>query len=162
MSASLIRPAVNEMLKPSNRMNLVVAVLLIIFISFKIKIPDNIGAASRSVFMQAALAGLAIYLFTTTHPIVGTLFVIASYELLNRSTDTSMFAISQFIPGESKKKQQMDDMNGGSGGATEFHSTLEAQQILGAIPLAEHSTVQTGVNYMPAPDVTTKLIASAI
>ena len=136
----------NEMIdtitRPSNRMNLVVSLLLAMFVVFKFKIPDNMAVAVNSVYGHMLIVATTFYIFTQSNAVVAVLFMIAAYELLNRASDTSMYTISQYIPSENKKLNMMESVNG-------FPATLEESVIDGAIPLASHDSTVDGTNYQP-------------
>jgi hypothetical protein len=132
-----------ELMKPANRMNVVFGVLLACFIAMDLKVPDNMAKAVNSSVGQVVLLGIAIFLFMHTHPIIGILFAIAAFELINRSDDLSMYTVSQYIPSENRKKKQMDSYN-------ELpYSSLEEEMVRQVSPLPEHETITTGIGYMP-------------
>ena len=92
---------------------------------------------------QVMLVGITLFLFTQTHPIVGILFAITAFELVNRSSDLSMYTISQYIPSEDLKKKQMDSYN------EVPYTSLEEEMVDSVSPLPEHQTIVSGTNYMP-------------
>ena len=139
----LLKDMNGEIMKPSNRMNVVFGVLLVCFIMMDMKVPDNMAKGVNSMGGQVVLVGITIFLFTQTHPIIGILFAIAAFELINSSRDLSMYTVSQYIPGESKKKKQMDSYN------EVPYSSLEEEMVDSVSPLPEHQSVVSGAGYMP-------------
>jgi len=139
---------------PTNRNNVILVVLLICFSVMNLRIPDNMAKGANSIPGHVVITGITIFLFTKTHPIVGILFAIAAYELINRSSDMSMYTVAQYIPSEAKKLKKMagfnsldeEDLNPD----TQYeHSSLEEDMISMATPLPEHETVASGANYKP-------------
>jgi hypothetical protein len=139
----LLKDMNGEIMKPANRMNVVFGVLLLCFIVMDLKVPDNMAKGVNSMGGQVVLVGITIFLFTQTHPIIGILFAITAFELINSSNNMSMYTISQYIPSEDRKKRQMDSYN------EVPYSSLEEEMVDSASPLPEHQSVISGANYMP-------------
>jgi len=139
----LLKDMNGEIMKPVNRMNVVFGVLLVCFIVMDLKVPDNMAKGVNSVGGQVVLVGITLFLFTQTHPIIGILFAITAFELINSSSDLSMYSISQYIPSEDRKKKQMDSYN------EVPYTSLEEEMVDTVSPLPEHQSVVTGANYMP-------------
>ena len=139
----LLKDMNGEIMKPANRMNVVFGVLLVCFIVMDLKVPDNMAKGVNSVGGQVVLVGITMFLFTQTHPIIGILFAITAFELVNSSSDLSMYSISQYIPSEDRKKKQMDSYN------EVPYTSLEEEMVDTVSPLPEHQSVVTGANYMP-------------
>ena len=139
----LLKDMNGEIMKPANRMNVVFGVLLVCFIVMDLKVPDNMAKGVNSVGGQVVLVGITLFLFTQTHPIIGILFAITAFELVNSSSDLSMYSISQYIPSEDRKKKQMDSYN------EVPYTSLEEEMVDTVSPLPEHQSVVTGANYMP-------------
>ena len=139
----LLKDMNGEIMKPANRMNVVFGVLLVCFIVMDLKVPDNMAKGVNSVGGQVVLVGITMFLFTQTHPIIGILFAITAFELINSSSDLSMYSISQYIPSEDRKKKQMDSYN------EVPYTSLEEEMVDTVSPLPEHQSVVTGANYMP-------------
>jgi len=139
----LLKDMNGEIMKPANRMNVVFGVLLVCFIVMDLKVPDNMAKGVNSVGGQVVLVGITLFLFTQTHPIIGILFAITAFELINSSSDLSMYSISQYIPSEDRKKKQMDSYN------EVPYTSLEEEMVDTVSPLPEHQSVVTGANYMP-------------
>lgn len=145
----LLREMTNEATKRNNRLNVVFGVMIACFIVMDLKIPDNMAKGVNSVWGQVVIVGITIFLFTQTHPIIGVLFAIAAFELINRSKNLSMYTMSQYVPSENKKKKQMDAYN------EMPYTSLEEEMIDSVSPLPEHETIATGANYMPVLSDTT-------
>jgi len=139
----LLKDMNGEIMKPANRMNVVFGVVLVCFIVMDLKVPDNMAKGVNSVGGQVVLVGITLFLFTQTHPIIGILFAITAFELINSSSDLSMYSISQYIPSEDRKKKQMDSYN------EVPYTSLEEEMVDTVSPLPEHQSVVTGANYMP-------------
>ena len=139
----LLKDMNDEIMKPANRMNVVFGVLLVCFIVMDLKVPDNMAKGVNSMGGQVVLVGITIFLFTQTHPIIGILFAITAFELINSSNNMSMYTISQYIPSEDRKKKQMDSYN------EVPYSSLEEEMVDSVSPLPEHQSVISGANYMP-------------
>lgn len=139
----LLKDMNDEIMKPANRMNVVFGVLLVCFIVMDLKVPDNMAKGVNSMGGQVVLVGITIFLFTQTHPIIGILFAITAFELINSSNNMSMYTISQYIPNEDRKKKQMDSYN------EVPYSSLEEEMVDSVSPLPEHQSVISGANYMP-------------
>ena len=118
-------------------------VLLVCFIMMDLKVPDNMAKGVNSMGGQVVLVGITIFLFTQTHPIIGILFAITAFELINSSNNMSMYTISQYLPSEDRKKKQMDSYN------EVPYSSLEEEMVDSVSPLPEHQSVVSGANYMP-------------
>lgn len=130
-------------MKPGNRLNVIFGVMIACFIVMDLKVPDNMAKGVNSIGGQVVIVGIALFLFTQTHPIIGVLFAIAAFELINRSKSLSMYTVSQYVPSESKKKRQMDAYN------EVPYTSLEEEMVDSVSPLPEHQTITTGANYMP-------------
>ena len=139
----------DEMTKPANRLNVIFGVMIACFIVMDLKIPDNMAKGVNSVGGQVVLVGITLFLFTQTHPVIGVLFAISAFELINRSKSLSMYTVSQYVPSENKKKKRMDAYNDVP------YTSLEEEMVDSASPLPEHETVTTGANYMPVLSDTT-------
>ena len=150
----LFRDMSSELTKPGNRLNVIFGVMIACFIVMDMKVPDNMAKGVNSVGGQVVIVGITIFLFTQAHPIIGVLFAIAAFELINQSKSLSMYSVSQYVPSESKKKRQMDAYN------EVPYSSLEEEMVDSLSPLPEHETVSAGTNYMPVLSDTTCTSAS--
>ena len=132
-----------ELTKPANRLNVIFGLMIACFIIMDLKIPDNMAKGVNSIGGQVVVVGITLFLFTQAHPIIGVLFAIAAFELINRSKNLSMYTVAQYVPSEHKKKRQMNAYN------EVPYTSLEEEMVHSVSPLPEHETITTGANYMP-------------
>ena len=73
----------NSLLRPRNRHNLVVVVLMMLYILFDVKTPKPLASLFDSVLGNVVVAGFAISLFMRGHTVVGVLGLVAAYVFGN-------------------------------------------------------------------------------
>lgn len=135
----------NSLLRPKNRHNLVVVVLMMLYILFDVKTPKPLASLFDSVLGNVVVAGFAISLFMRGHTVVGVLGLVAAYVFVKRaSVATGSDAQRKFLPTEQKKNQQFSAFN-------QFPVTLEEEVVNSMQPLSTHSPA-TNAEYKPTLD----------
>jgi predicted membrane protein len=87
-------------------------VVFIIYIVFPIQTPDFLASSVDSSLGMLSIFIITIYLFLNFNPIVAVVYIYVGYELLRRSSQkTGKVTIMQYTPTQSKKDQEMKDMN---------------------------------------------------
>jgi len=122
-----------SLLRPKNKYNLLVSVLLMLYILFDVKTPKPLASLFDSVLGNVVLAGFAISLFMRSHRVVGVLGLIAAYEFAKRaSVATGTDAKRKYLPSEHKKNQHFSAFN-------QFPVTLEEEVVNNMKPMTTHS-----------------------
>jgi len=89
-----------------------VLAIFALFIVLPFHISQNIAFYIDSPFSVVAMFAVTVYLFFNTHPILGVLFIIVSYELLRRSAqETDRVPIIEYVPSQNVKDAEMIMMN---------------------------------------------------
>ena len=120
-----------------NRNSGVLAVLLSVFIVFDIKIPNIIANLVDSLLGRVVvMIGALCLLFA--HPVLGVLGIVAAYELVRRSENTTGTGPAhRYLPSERRKSTQLNALN-------QFPVTVEEQVIANMLP-------QTTTAQLPPP-----------
>jgi len=120
------------------------AILLFVFIIFRVPVPDVLAPMIASFPGMIVVIASALSLFAMCNPIVGILGLIVAYELIMRSGG-SFSSKSLNLPtvqqSEQKKKQYLNTINS-------FPVTLEEQTVQNMVPLAGEGPTGNG-NYKP-------------
>ena len=117
-----------------NRNSAVLAVLLSIFIVFNIQVPHTLANLIDTLLGRiVVIAGALSLLFA--HPVVGVLGIIAAYELVRRSENTTGTGpAKRFLPSETRKSQELSALN-------QFPVTIEEQVIANMLPQTSHTAL---------------------
>ena len=102
----------------------VLATLLIIFIVSDVRIPSVVGEMVDNVLGKIVVVMVALSLFGA-HPVVGSIALVAAYQLIVRSEGHSALAL--YMPSEQKKTRALNAMN-------QFPVTIEEEVIAKQIP----------------------------
>jgi len=124
-----------------NMSHSLLAALLVLFIVFDIKIPNEVAKLINTLLGRVVVAGGAIALLLN-NPLLGILAIVAGYELLRRSDDVlgggqklllknkrwkMPNGRHKYIPSEASKQRDFDSLN-------QFPTTLEETVIHNMIP----------------------------
>ena len=110
-----------------NRNSAVLAVLLSVFIIFNIQIPHMVANLIDTLLGRVVIiAGALSLLFA--HPVLGVLGIVAAYELIRRSENTTGTGPAQhYLPSEVKKSVELSALN-------QFPVTVEEEVIAKMLP----------------------------
>ena len=111
----------------SNKSSTILALLLSIFIIFNIQPPHELAKLVDNLLGRVVvIIGALSLLFA--HPVLGVLGIVAAYELIRRSENTTGTGpLRKYLPTELKKKQHLTAMN-------QFPVTVEEQVISQMLP----------------------------
>jgi hypothetical protein len=107
----------------------VLVLILVLFVVFPISIPHELASLVSSLFGKVVIVVVVLNLFLL-HPVIGSVGVVAAYELVRRSSETKgsgADAIKKFIPSEQSKKANLTKYN-------QFPLTVEEIVIKSKIP----------------------------
>ena len=88
----------------------VLAGLLSIFIVFDIQIPDIVANLVNNFIVKIVIIIVSLSLLNT-HPMVGSLGIIAAYLLIKRSERNNSVMVDRFVPSEEKKSVELQRYN---------------------------------------------------
>ena len=110
-----------------NRNSAVLAVLLSIFIIFNIQVPHLVANLIDTLLGRVVvIVGSLSLLFA--HPVLGVLGIVAAYELIRRSENTTGTGpAKQYLPSEAKKSAELSALN-------QFPVTVEEEVIAKMLP----------------------------
>lgn len=95
-------------LKLNDKRHYILAALLAAFIVLDIRIPTNVANMLDTVVGKALIIMVGLSLLAI-NPLVGILGAIAAYELIRRSSSSSMVSVKDFLPSEKNKQDEMMD-----------------------------------------------------
>ena len=124
----------SNLLKTLNikRNSAILVVLLSVFIIFNIQVPHELASLIDTLLGRVVVIIGAICLLFN-HPVLGVLGIIAAYELIRRSENTTGTGpTSKFLPTEAKKSQVLTALN-------QFPVTVEEQVIAKRLPQTAQS-----------------------
>jgi len=128
----------------------ILSIVLILFIVFPVNIPHEIASLIDTVIGKAIIVIVVLNLFLA-HPVVGSIAVVAAYELVKRSSGAgsgSKTAMSKFIPSEKKRASNLNVYN-------QFPLTVEEIVIKSKIPYSFNLTTPGDKpSYRPIQDDT--------
>ena len=128
-----MNPSKDLMLK-SNRHQLVLTILFIVFILLDIKLPSNLAAAIDSPAGMTIVIIVFLALFCATNPILGFIGFIVAYELIRRSgVQTGSQSLTQYVISESSKTRQMESFNNDVNN-NKLYSSLEEEVVSNMVP----------------------------
>ena len=145
--------AIRNLLKKQSMNENILAVLLFVFIVFRISVPDALTPMIASVPGTVIVVLAAVSLFFFTNPIIAILGLIAAYEIISRSggslsPSAANFNTPSLQQSESRKKQYMNTING-------FPVTLEESIVKNMVPLVSSEPIISSLNYKPVLDPVT-------
>ena len=123
-----------DLMLKSNRHQLILTILFIVFILFDFRLPNNLAKGIDNPFGMVIVIILSLSLFCFTNPILGFTGVVAAYELIRRSgIQTGSQALSQYVTTEAQKYRQMDSFNNNINN-NKLYSSLEEQVVSTMVP----------------------------
>jgi len=115
----------NLFIIPKNQMHYyVLALILVLFVVFPVSIPHELASAVDSLVGKVIIVVIVLNLFIA-HPVVGSVGIIAAYELVRRSAGSG--SSLEFIPSEKKKTSNLNKYN-------QFPLTVEEIVIKSKLP----------------------------
>lgn len=136
-----------DLIKKSNRHNLVLLVVLVLYIVLNIQTPPMLAKLIDTIYGNVAVILAAFYVLANCNPIIGVVVLYAAYELIKRSShSTGTLAIQRYLPTEFKKEGHLSAFN-------QFPVTLEEEMVKQMAPLVSESG-PANLHYKPASDDT--------
>ena len=90
-------------------------ILFVIYIIFPFRTPSFLAGVVNTPLGLISVLIVTLYLFFYTNPLLGVVYIFVAYELLRRSSlaagSPSDNYMIQYTPGESKRTQEMIEMN---------------------------------------------------
>ncbi len=118
-----------ELMKKNNFHQLFMLILLIGYIVFNVQTPHFIAPLIDNIFGNIVIIILAFFIIIHANPILGIVFLLAAYELIRRSSETTgTAAIKRYLPSQIKQDQHLSAFN-------QFPVTLEEQMVKKMAPL---------------------------
>jgi hypothetical protein len=94
--------------KKLNRMQLVLALLMTVYILFPVPLPLDIASVIDTNLGSLGIVIFAIVLFLTVNPVLGVIAFITGYVLLHRAAvATGSEIVRKYLPNEDQKHQDM-------------------------------------------------------
>jgi len=136
-----------DLIKKSNRHNLVLLIVLVLYLVLNIQTPSMLANLIDNIYGNIVVILGAFYLLANCNPIIGIVGLYAAYELIKRSShSTGTLAIQRYLPTELKKEGHLSAFN-------QFPVTLEEEMVKQLAPLvSENGPAQ--LHYKPASDDT--------
>jgi len=136
-----------DLIKKSNRHNLVLLIVLVLYLVLNIQTPPMLANLIDNVYGNIAVILGAFYLLAHCNPIIGIVGLYAAYELIKRSShSTGTLAIQRYLPTELKKEGHLSAFN-------QFPVTLEEEMVKQMAPLVSENG-PANLHYKPASDDT--------
>ncbi len=118
----------------------ILIVLFVLFILFPMRLPGSVASSVDSPLGMIVLFGVTIYLFLNTHPILGVLYILVAYEMLRRSSATTVrSAILEYTPSQEKKDEELKAMNPPQPPTLE-EEIIDLRAPVGKSPISENIT----------------------
>ena len=112
-----------NLFEKNNLNQLILVILFLIYLIFKIRMPDFIANILDNVYSKIIIAILALILLMNSNPILGILGILVAYELIKRATSQAGISILQkYYPTEEKKWSPFSTTN-------QFPYTLEQEVV---------------------------------
>ena len=132
----------------------VLIVVFVLFILFPMRLPHSVASSVDSPLGMIVLFGITVYLFLNTHPVLGVLYILVAYEMLRRSSVTTVrSAVLEYTPSQERKDEELRAMNPPQP-ATLEEEIIDLRAPVGKSPIAENITT----SFKPVAD---KLIQGA-
>ena len=117
-------------------------VFLILYIIINVPTPTLVADPISSIYGKLILGFIAAVLFMHTNPVIGLLFVVAAYFLVQRSDVASgKYGLKHFLPSEAVKVTDFAKYN-------DFGVTLEEEVVQKMAPLVRYDA-PSDVDYKP-------------
>ena len=117
-------------------------IFLILYILVNVPTPAVVADPISSIYGKIILGFVSAVVFLHTNPIVGILFIVAAYFLVQRSDVVSgQYALKHFLPSEAVKVTDFAKYN-------EFDVTLEEEVVDKMAPLVRYDA-PANVDYKP-------------
>jgi len=118
-----------ELMKKNNSHKLFILALLICYIIFNIQTPHFIAPLIDNIYGNIIIIIFAFYIIFKCNAILGIVFLLAAYELIRRSSETTgTAAIKRFLPSQLIKDKHFSAFN-------QFPVTLEEEMVTKMAPL---------------------------
>ena len=122
-----------NLVEKQNLNQLVLVILFIIYLVFKIRMPDFLANIIDNVYSKIVIVLLALILLTKANPILGILGVLVAYEIIKRASSQAGISILQkYYPTEEKKWSPFAMTN-------QFPHTLEQEVVKQMAPTVNAS-----------------------
>lgn len=93
-------------------LEIVLAILFVLFIVLPIEVPDLLAYPIDTTFGIVCIFTIAVYMFYNMNYVLAVLFIFVAYELLNRSSkQTGKRIMMEHTPSQEKKNTAMKEMN---------------------------------------------------
>mgnify|MGYP005987351171 FL=1 len=137
----------NKLMKPNNRNNQLLLIVMVIYIMFNIKTPQLLASVVDNIYGNIGVLVVAVYLIMKVNPVVGIVALYAAYELIQRSSGmTGSVGIQKYLPSQLKQNRHLTAFN-------QFPITLEEEVVKQMAPLVE-TNGPSHLHYVPASDNT--------
>ncbi len=128
-----------------NNRDLALAAIFIIYIAMNAETPNSLANILDSIPGYFVVAIFLLTLMMNSPPLVAVLGMVACYELIRRSSNTSdKGLVKNLVPSESKKDEDYKEFN-------EFPKTLEEEIVSKMAPI-ESSGSASDADYKPVLD----------
>ena len=122
----------------------ILAAAMAIFIVFPVSLPEVVAEMVNNTIGKVVVIIVALNLFLVL-PMVGSLGLLAAYELIKRSETTMVkYPKHRYLPSEAKKTAHLSQYN-------QFPVTVEEEVIANQIPYVFNKTMDTS-SYKPVQD----------
>jgi hypothetical protein len=122
--------------------HLFLGVFLVLYILIDVSVPAVLAEPVDSIYGKIVLVFLAIIVFMHTNPVLGLLFAVATYFLIQRSAVASgTYGLQRFTPSEAVKVMDFAKYN-------DFAVTLEEEVVDKMAPLVRYDA-PANVDYKP-------------
>jgi len=132
-------------LKDAKKHHYILTALLAIFVVCPISVPEQVSVMVDNTIGKVVIILAALNLFFM-HPMVGSLGLLAAYELIKRSENMVIKQPThRFLPSEAKKTANLNQYN-------QFPVTVEEMVIAKQIPYVFNTTAANDGSYKPIQD----------
>jgi hypothetical protein len=136
----------SELIKADKRHQLALGVVLILYIILNVNTPKMLSEWIDTIYGNIVVVVIAMILFSNSHPVVGTIAIVAAYFLIKRSSvSTGSFAIEKYLPSEASRSEDFSKFN-------EVPITLEEQMVSKMAPLVSPASKYPDALYKPVLD----------
>lgn len=140
-----------ELMLKSNRHQLVLTVLFIVFILFDFRLPGNLANAIDTPAGMTIVIVVSLALFCATNPILGFISFVVAYELIRRAgVQSGSQALKQYVITESQKNREMESFNNDVNN-NKLYSSLEEEVVSNMVPYI-NKVQPDGTNVKPVLD----------
>jgi hypothetical protein len=136
----------SELIKADKRQQLVLGIVLILYIILNVNTPKMLSEWIDTIYGNIVVVVIAMILFSNSHPVVGTIAIVAAYFLIKRSSvSTGSLAIEEYLPSEATRSEDFSKFN-------EVPITLEEQMVSKMAPLVSTASKYPDALYKPVLD----------